>query len=148
MNARTEPIWMVAGAGGIALAAFGVGFLPLFWLVLVSLFLMGMCDGVSIVGENGIMQRRTPDAVRSRTVAAFEAILSFGLAIAYILAAPVLRAVGPQAVYRVGGVGALCAAVILFPLARLGRDADVDAASTVDRGAVEAVVDLGAPPGA
>ena len=150
MSARTEPVWMVAGAGGIALAAFGVGFLPLFWLVLLSLFLMGTCDGVSIVAENGIMQRRTPDAVRSRTVAAFEAVLSFGLAIAYILAAPVLRAVGPQAVYRVGGAGALCAALILLPLARLRREAVSDP-RPLDRdsaeGAVERAAQPAAPPG-
>src|SRR5439155_2648095 len=71
MNARTEPIWMVWGAGGITLAALGVGFAPAFPLVLMSLLVMGTCDGLTIVAENGILQRRTPDAVRSRTMAAF-----------------------------------------------------------------------------
>ena len=33
---------------------------------------------ISIVAENGIMQRRTPDTVRSRTMAAMEAVLSWG----------------------------------------------------------------------
>jgi len=119
MNARTEPLWLVAGSAGVALAAFGVGFLPLFWLVLASLFAMGTCDGLTIVAENGIMQRRTPDAVRSRTLAAFEAVLSLGLAIAYLLAAPVLGAVGPQVVYRIGGAAALLATAILLPLRRM-----------------------------
>ena len=46
------------------------------------------------------------------TLAAFEAVLSLGLAIAYILAGPVLRAVGPQPVYRIGGLTALVAALV------------------------------------
>ena len=94
MNARTEPLWMVFGAAGVAVSAFGVGLFGLFPLVLLSLLVMGTSDGISIVAENGIMQRRTPDAVRSRTMAALEAVLSLGLAVAYLAAGPVLRLVG------------------------------------------------------
>ena len=122
MNARTEPLWMVFGAAGVAISAFGVGLFGLFPLVLVSLLVMGTSDGVSIVAENGIMQRRTPDAVRSRTMAALEAVLSLGLAIAYLAAGPVLRAVGPQTVYVIAGVFALGATVVLLPLVRLRAD--------------------------
>ena len=73
-------------------------------------------------------QRRTPDALRSRTMAAFEAVLSLGLAIAYVLAGPVLRAVGPQPVYRIGGVTALVAALTLSPLIRLRNGPEVEPA--------------------
>ncbi len=59
MNARTEPVWLVIGAFGVAIAAFGVGFAPVFPFALVCLFVMGTCDGLTIVSENGIMQRRT-----------------------------------------------------------------------------------------
>ncbi len=122
MTPRTEPSWLVFGAFGIAFAAFGVGAAPAFALVLVALLIMGICDGFTIVSETGIMQRRTPDAVRSRTNAAFEAVLSFGLAIAYLMAGPVLAAVGPQAVYKIAGGAALLAAIALTPLLRLRRD--------------------------
>jgi len=145
MTARTEPRWMVGGAAGISLAAFGVGFFPIFALVLVSLLLMGICDGLTIVAENGIMQRRTPDAVRSRTGAAFEAVLSLGLAFAYIVAAPVLRAVGPQPVYRIGGAAAMVAAAILFPLVRLRSDEE---GPPPDPTMTETVVELTAQPAA
>jgi MFS family permease len=124
MSRRSEPFWLVAGAFGISVAAFGVGFAPAFALVLVALFLMGTFDGLTIVAENGIMQRRTPDAVRSRTMAAFEAVLSAGLAVAYLLAGPALDLVGVQGVYRIGGATALVAAVTLVPLLRLRHDAD------------------------
>ena len=55
-------------------------------------------------------------------MAAFDAVLSLGLAIAYLLAAPVLRVLGPQPVYRLGGLSALVAAITLAPLIRLRRE--------------------------
>ncbi len=122
MNARTEPLWMVFGAAGVAVSAFGVGLFGLFPLVLVSLLVMGTSDGISIVAENGIMQRRTPDAVRSRTMAALEAVLSLGLAIAYLAAGPVLRVVEAQSVYVIAGAFALGATFVLLPLIRLRAD--------------------------
>lgn len=123
MSVRSEPLWVVLGAGAIAVAAIGVGLAPWFWLVLVSLFVMGTADGLTIVAENGIMQRRTPDAVRSRTMAAFEALLSLGLFVAYLAAIPLLRAVEPQRIYLIGGIAAAAAAVVLVPLLALRREA-------------------------
>jgi MFS family permease len=127
MTARTEPVWMVAGAAGITVTALAVGFAPLFPLVLGALLVMGVSDGLTIVSENGMMQRRTPDEIRSRTVAAFEAVLSFGLAVAYIAAGPVLQVLSPQAVYRVAALGAGGALLILLPLLRLRTGAIDDA---------------------
>lgn len=124
LKPKTEPVWLVAGSFAISVAAFGVGFAPLFVLVLVSLFAMGAADGITMVAETSIMQRRTPDAVRSRTMAAFESVLSLGLASAYLMAGPVLHRIGPQATYRLGGVSALVAAVLLIPMLRLGHDDD------------------------
>jgi MFS family permease len=97
--------------------------------VLVCLFAMGTTDGLTMVAETGIMQRRTPDAVRSRVMAAFEAAVSLGLAVAYLMAGPVLRAVGPQVSYRLGGLSALAAALLLLPMLRLrsGGDDPADA---------------------
>lgn len=50
---------------------------------------------------------------------AFEAVISLGLAISYIVAGPVLDAVTPQGVYLIGGATALAAAVMLLPLRNL-----------------------------
>jgi MFS family permease len=130
MTPKTEPLWLIGGAFGIAVAAFGVGVAPAFALVLFALLVMGTSDGLTIVAENGIMQRRTPDAVRSRTMAAFEAIISLGLAVSYIVAGPMLDAVGPQGVYLIGGVAALAAAVMLVPLQRLRPAREPDEVSS------------------
>jgi len=123
MTVRTEPVWVVVGSASIAVAAIGVGLAPWFWTVLVSLFVMGTADGLTMVAENGIMQRRTPDAVRSRTMAAFEALISLGLFVAYLLAIPLLRAVEPQRIYLIGGIAAAAAALVLVPLLSLRREA-------------------------
>lgn len=122
LNRRTEVVWLVAGAAGISLAALGVGFAPVFVLALASLLVMGTCDGITIVAEQGIMQRRTPDAVRSRVLAGFDALLSLGLAVAFLAAGPVLNAVGPRTVYRIGGLAAAAAALMLAPLLRLRNE--------------------------
>jgi MFS family permease len=125
LNERTEVLWLVAGAAGISLAALGVGFAPVFLLALASLLVMGTCDGITIVAEQGIMQRRTPDAVRSRVLAGFDALLSLGLAVAFLAAGPVLSAVGPRTVYRVGGLAAAAAALMLAPLLRLRNEHEI-----------------------
>jgi MFS family permease len=122
LNERREYIWLVAGAAGISLASLGVGFAPVFVLALASLLVMGTCDGITIVAEQGIMQRRTPDAVRSRVLSGFDALLSLGLAVAYVAAGPVLSAVGPHTVYRIGGLAAALAALLLAPLLRVRTD--------------------------
>jgi hypothetical protein len=39
--------------------------------------------------------------------------------VAYVLAGPVLARIGPQPVYRLGGISAMLAAITLVPLLRL-----------------------------
>jgi hypothetical protein len=60
--------------------------------------------------------------VRSRTMAAMEAVLSLGLAGAYLAAGPVLRAVDAQTVYVIAGFFAVAATIVLLPLVRLRSD--------------------------
>jgi hypothetical protein len=56
-------------------------------------------------------------------MAAFEALISLGLFVAYLLAIPLLRAVEPQRVYLIGGVAAAAAAIVLIPILALRREA-------------------------
>jgi MFS transporter, DHA3 family, macrolide efflux protein len=122
LTRRTEPLWMFLGAVGIAIGHLGVGLAPVYVAVLVFGLIMGTSDGVTIVAEQGIMQRRTPDAVRSRVVAAYEAVLSLGLAFAYIFGGPALKAFGPQGVYLVGGVASVLTAIVLLPILKLRHE--------------------------
>ncbi len=126
LTQRSEPLWLVLGAVGIAIAGLGIAFSPTFEIVLFALLIMGMSDGISIVAEQGIMMRRSPDAVRSRVMAGFDALLSLGIAVAYVFAGPVLELLGPKGVYGVGGVSAAIAAVLLLPVLRLRRPAPAE----------------------
>ena len=65
-------------------------------------------------------------------MAAFEAVVSLGLAAAYLMAGPVLRALGPQATYRLGGLSALAAAMLLLPMLALRGDDGPGGASEAD----------------
>ena len=116
------------GAAGIAVAGLGIAFAPTFEIVLVALLVMGISDGISIVAEQGIMMRRSPDAVRSRVMAGFDALLSLGIALAYVFAGPVLEWLGPKGVYGVGGISAALAAVLLLPILQLRHAAPTDTA--------------------
>jgi hypothetical protein len=58
--------------------------------------------------------------------AGFEALLSIGIAIAYIFAGPALKLLGAQGVYGIGGLSAGVAALILLPLLRERRDVPVE----------------------
>lgn len=55
-------------------------------------------------------------------MAAFEALLSLGLFVAYLTAIPLLRAVEPQRIYLLGGIAAAAAALVLVPLLALRRE--------------------------
>ncbi len=113
----------------------GIATSPSFALVLALSIPMGAGDALSLVAEQGIRQRRTPDGVRSRVMAASDAAWHLALAVAYILASPALQAVGPRGAYAIGAGSALLAAVVMWPVLRL---------HTVPPGAEEVPVE-GAP---
>jgi MFS family permease len=78
--------------------------------------LMGIADGISQVANQGIMQRRTPDAVRSRVSGAMDSFIHTGLAVSFLIGGPMAEAFGPRAVYVIGGVAAFAGAVVAIPL--------------------------------
>jgi MFS family permease len=56
----------VAGFG-ICIIAFGLS--NVFWLSLLTLFLSGILDGVSVIVRSTILQLKTPDEMRGRVAA-------------------------------------------------------------------------------
>jgi MFS family permease len=120
VTARNEPWVLVVGTGVIVLTAAATGLSPWFAGVVIAVFVMGMGDGATLVAEQGIMQRRTPDAVRSRVAGAFDAFVHVGLAASYAVAGPAVDALGPRGVYLVGAAAAAVGVVILLPILRHG----------------------------
>jgi len=131
LRGRTELPALVAGLAVVAVTAVAVGLSPWFALVLGAILVMGVGDGVSMVANQGIMQRRTPDAVRSRVSGAMEAFVHTGLALSFLVGALAVSSLGPRVVYVVGGMSALIgAAICLTLLGGTGREEVAVAAST------------------
>ena len=118
LKARTEPPALVIGIAMIAGMSIAVGLSPWFSFVLGAIFVMGVGDGVTLVAEQGIMQRRTPDAVRSRVSGAFDACVHVGMALSYVAAGPMVSWLGAKGVYIVGGGIALLGVTVGLPLLR------------------------------
>jgi predicted MFS family arabinose efflux permease len=121
LDARTEPIGLLAGTTATAVAGLATGVSPWFVPILGLSFLWGTGDALTLVAEQGIRQRRTPDVVRSRVMAASDAIVHTALAMGFGLAGPLLRLAGPQGVYAIGGAAAAVAALLFVPMVRSGR---------------------------
>ncbi len=118
LTAENEMRWLIIGAAGVSVFAFGIAVSPWFALVLVLSVAWGAADGLVVVADQNIFQRRTPDAVRSRVLGALEGIVHGTLVIAYLVAAVVLPLVGARGMYALLGVGAGLSVVVLLPLLR------------------------------
>lgn len=61
--------WLLSAVAGFGLCIIGFGLSTSFWLAAALLLLSGVCDGVSVVMRQTIMQLATPDAMRGRVSA-------------------------------------------------------------------------------
>jgi MFS family permease len=118
LKVRTEPLALVAGTAVVSAMSIATGVSPWWVLVLVAIFAMGVGDGVTLVAEQGIMQRRTPDAVRSRVTGAFDSVVHVGMALSYVMAGPAVAWLGARGVYIVGGIAAFVGVAISLPILR------------------------------
>jgi predicted MFS family arabinose efflux permease len=104
---------------GFATAAIGVS--PWFAPILAMTLFAGIGDAIAIVADQGIQQRRTPDVVRSRVMAAVEFVVMISYAVALVFSGQLLRLIGPQHVYLIGGATAVVGAVVFWPVVRSSR---------------------------
>jgi MFS family permease len=116
LKASTEPVALVVGSAVVALMSIATGVARWWTVVLAAILIMGIGDGVTMVAEQGIMQRRTPDAVRSRVSAAFDSVVLVGMAMSYVMAGPAVAWLGPRGVYIVGGIAAFLGVTISLPI--------------------------------
>lgn len=61
--------WLLSAVAGFGLCIIGFGLSTSFWMAAVLLLLSGICDGVSVVLRQTIMQLATPDNMRGRVAA-------------------------------------------------------------------------------
>jgi predicted MFS family arabinose efflux permease len=122
LNEDREPRALFLGTALIAVTTAAIAVSPWFAPILVIALLSGMGDAIVLVAEQGIQQRRTPDAVRSRVIATSEGLTSIAFVLGFAAAGVVLRAVGPRNVYAIGGLTAAIGALVLLPILRRGSE--------------------------
>jgi MFS family permease len=118
LRESNEGRWLVVCTALLGVAELGIALAPAFWIVLFWSLVFGLADGPTQVAEQNLLQRRTPDVVRSRVMGAWEALFHAALTGALILGAVIVPIVGPKGAYALGGVAGFVGAVMLLPLLR------------------------------
>ena len=118
ITAENEGRVLLIGTLVFTLALAAIAPMTVFFLVPIFIFMSGVADGIGHVAELHITQRRAPDAVRSRVIAASQAVVSIAFAMGFVIAAPVLSAVGPRWSYAIGSLIGAVAALLLIPAVR------------------------------
>jgi MFS family permease len=113
-----ERTTMIGGCAVIGAGFAVVAFAPAFGFALAGMATAGLAEGSVSVSEQGILQRRTPDAVRSRATAAIEAASLGAFALSFPAAGFMINLIGVRGVYLLAGAGCAVSALILIPAMR------------------------------
>ena len=109
-----EPTAVLAVASGVlALGFFVVGLTPLFTLVLIGMAVAGVADGVWMVAHENLVQRLTPDTIRSRVFAASEAIYLSGISVGLVGAGCLIAVFGAASTFQIGAATAIVGCLVL-----------------------------------
>lgn len=115
-------LWGVAGYG-IATLFFGVS--KIFWLSAFFLALTGMCDNISVVVRQTVMQMITPDAMRGRVSSITFLFISCSNELGELESGLTARWLGAVGSVIFGGIGTLLVvlgSIVVFPeITKLGR---------------------------
>ena len=116
-----ERFVMVGGCLVIGAGFAAVTVAPVFAAVLLGMLVAGLAEGMLSVAEQNIIQRLTPDAVRSRVNAAIEAAALLAFALSFALAGFAIGLFGVRGVYATAAVGHVLGALIMLPAMRSRR---------------------------
>jgi ENTS family enterobactin (siderophore) exporter len=125
LEARTEIRALVGFSFVTAIAVGSISLLPAFPPILAALAVAGVSDSVVDVAILGILQRRTPDEVRSRVLALFEGVPETALALSFLFGGALVGWLGPKSAYALAGVGLTVTGIMLLPLLHLKGSADI-----------------------
>jgi MFS family permease len=136
---ETEGRWMVGCSVLVALTGFGVALSPWFGLTLFWMFAFGATDGPTQVVEQNLLQRRSPDVVRSRVMGSWETLMHGSLVVALVAGGWIVSALGPKGAYAIGGVTGLVGAALLLPFLKWLPEPKADMGTAQELQAVELV---------
>jgi MFS family permease len=118
LTEATERRAMVGFCFITAAALVSVSLMPVFPPMLLAMLIAGGADAVVDVAAETLIQRRSPDEVRSRVVAAVDGLILTMFATSFLFAGFVVAALGPKAAYAIAGAGCAVTATLLVPVLR------------------------------
>jgi MFS family permease len=121
---RAESRTMIWGCVLIGAGFATVSGAPVFAVAMAGMILAGVSEGAVSVAEQTIIQRCTPDHVRSRVNAATEALAMGAFALSFPAAGFIINLLGVRGAYAMAAVGCVLAAMILVPTMRAARAAE------------------------
>jgi MFS family permease len=104
---------LAAASGALAIGFLVVGFAPVFIIVLAGMAVAGAADGIWMVAHENLVQRVTPDDIRSRVFAGSEAIYLGGISIGIIAAGGLISAFSAAGTFQFGAAVSVLACVLL-----------------------------------
>jgi MFS family permease len=110
---RGAPAALVVAAAGIGVGLLGAGIAPLFALALAAFALGGASEGLALVARQMLLQQRVPDRVRSRALAAEDAVGQAALAAGLVCAGPLIDGLGPGGTFALGACFCLGGAMLV-----------------------------------
>jgi MFS family permease len=125
---RWEARTMIWGCALIGAGFATVAVSPIFAAAMAGMLLAGVSEGAVGVAEQTIIQRSSPDAVRSRVNAAGEALALGAFALSFPAAGFLIDLLGVRGAYAMAAVGCVLAALILVPAMRAAPSAKATAA--------------------
>ena len=110
-----EPTAILAAASGVLAVGFlMVGLAPVFSLALAGMALAGAADGIWMVAHENLVQRVTPDAIRSRVFAGSEAVYMGGISVGLIWAGGLISVIGAASTFQIGAVTSILGCFFLL----------------------------------
>jgi len=113
LTARREPQTLLVSVLLGGLIMFAIGWSPVWYAALGFMVVEGLAEGFASVAEQGLLQRRTPDDVRSRVAGAVEAATLISLAASLTVGGAIVDSLGPRAAYYLSGAATVVAAAIM-----------------------------------
>ncbi len=113
--------WLLSAVAGFGLCIIGFGLATSFWLAFALLLLSGVCDGLSVVLRQTILQLATPDAMRGRVTAINGVFIGSSNELGAFESGVTARLIGLVPSVILGGLmtlGVVCATAKLAPKLR------------------------------
>lgn len=123
LKADREPVTFVIGLAGVAVATAAVGLSPWFAPIIGFNLCIGLADALDLIAGQSIRQRRTPDVVLGRVIAANSSMCVLAQMAGYGASGLLVPHVGAQGIYLVSSAVVAGSAGLCFRTIRRARPA-------------------------